>query len=213
MLATRFRSADDPRNSNENSKGYTLSTTTAPVLTDLIPASRVKDAALVMGGTALLAVTSQILVPLWFTPVPLSLATFSVLLVGAALGPLRGGLSMGLYLVLGLAGVPVFAGFSSGAASASFGYILGYVLAGIAVGFLARRAADRRVLSAFAMAVVGSALIYAVGVPWLMISLGVGLREGLMLGLVPFLVGDAIKAVLASAVLPAAWKLVGGAPR
>ena len=183
------------------------------MLTDLIPASRVKDAALVMGGTALLAVTSQIVVPLWFTPVPLSLATFSVLLVGAALGPLRGGLSMGLYMVLGLVGAPVFAGFSSGAASASFGYILGYVLAGIAVGFLARRAADRRVLSAFAMAVVGSALIYAVGVPWLMISLGVGLREGLMLGLVPFLVGDAIKAVLASAVLPAAWKLVGGAPR
>lgn len=179
------------------------------VLTDLIPASRVRDAALVTGGAALLAVASQILVPLWFTPVPLSLATFAVLLVGASLGPLRAGLSIGLYLILGLVGVPVFAGFSAGAGSSSFGYILGYLLAGVVVGALARRAADRRVLTTLAMAVIGSALIYLCGVPWLMASLGVGFKEALALGVIPFLVGDAIKAVAASALLPATWRMIG----
>ncbi len=186
-----------------------MSTATVPVLTDLLPASRVKDAALVMGGTVLVALASQIVIPLGFTPVPLSLATLAVLLVGSALGPLRGGLSLGLYLALGVAGAPVFAGFSSGAASASFGYVIGYLVAAVAVGALARRAADRKVLSTFATAVVGSALIYAVGVPWLMISLGVGLSEGLALGVVPFLVGDALKALAASALLPATWKVIG----
>lgn len=189
-----------------------MTTTNAPVLTDLLPSSRVKDAALVLGGTALLAVASQILVPLWFTPVPLSLATFAVLLIGAALGPARGGVSLGLYLVLGSVGVPVFAGFTSGVASASFGYIIGYVVAGVAVGALARRAADRRVHTTLVMAVLGSALVYVCGVPWLMLSLGVGLREGLLLGVVPFLVGDVVKALAASAVLPAAWKTLGHPP-
>lgn len=181
----------------------------APVLADLVSGSRVKDAALVMGGTFSVFAASQVVIPLWFTPVPLSLATFAVLLVGATLGPVRAGASLGLYLVLGLLGAPVFAGFTSGVAHASFGYVIGYVLAAVAAGFLARKAADRKVMSTVAMALVGSALVYAAGVPWLMISLGVGLKEGLALGVVPFLVGDAIKAVAAGALLPASWKLVG----
>lgn len=185
-----------------------MSTTTAPVLVDLIPGSRVKDAALVIGGTALLAIASQIIIPLPFTPVPLSLATFAVLLVGASLGPARAGISMGLYLLLGLVGVPVFAGFSSGSASASFGYILGYILAGIAVGALARREADRRVVGTLTMAIIGSALIYAAGVPWLMMTTGMGLQEALLLGVAPFLIGDAIKALAAAALLPTTWKAV-----
>lgn len=186
-----------------------MSVVGAPVLADLVSGSRVKDAALVMGGTATVFAASQIVVPLWFTPVPLSLATFAVLLVGATLGPMRAGASLGLYLLLGLVGVPVFAGFTSGVAHASFGYVIGYFLAAVAVGALARRAADRRALSTVAMALVGSALVYAAGVPWLMISLDVGLKEGLALGVVPFLVGDAIKAVAAGALLPTSWKLVG----
>lgn len=189
-----------------------MSSTTV-VLTDLLPASRVRDVALVGAGTAIVAASSQILIPLWFTPVPLSLATFAVLLVGAALGPLRGACSLGLYLALGLAGVPVFAGFSSGVASASFGYVFGYLLAGIAVGILARRSADRRVLTALAMAVVGSSLVYAGGVPWLMVSLKIGFGEALTLGVLPFLVGDIIKALAAAALLPTAWKVAGGRAR
>ncbi len=186
-----------------------MSTVGAPVLVDVIPGTRVKDAALVVGGTGIVFAASQLVIPLWFTPVPLSLATFAVLLVGASLGPARAAASLGLYMALGVFGVPVFAGFSSGVAHASFGYVIGYVLAAVAAGFLARKAADRAVLSTVAMALVGSALIYAAGVPWLMASMGVGLKEGLALGVVPFLVGDAIKALAAGALLPGAWKLVG----
>ncbi len=185
-----------------------MSVAAAPVLVDLVPGSRVKDAALVLTGTAALTVASQVLIPLWFTPVPLSLATFAVLLIGASFGPLRAGLSTGLYLLLGIAGVPVFAGFESGWAMASFGYVIGYVVASIAVGTLARRRADRKVGTTVVTAVVGSALIYACGVPWLMMTLGVGLKEGLLLGVVPFLIGDAIKAAVAGALLPGTWKLI-----
>ncbi len=186
-----------------------MSAVTAPVLSDLIPHSRVKDAALVIGGTVVVSAAAQVVIPLWFTPVPLSLSTFGVLMVGAALGPGRAAASLLLYAALGLAGVPVFAGFTSGFASVSFGYVLGYILAAVAVGALARRSADRRVVTAALMAVVGSSLVYAAGVPWLIVSLNVGWREGLTLGVLPFLVGDVLKAVAAAACLPLAWKVVG----
>src|SRR5690606_32743311 len=84
------------------------------VLADLIPGARVRDAALVLAGTAFLIVAGQIAVPLWFTPVPLSLATFAVLLSGATLGPTRVALSTLLYLGLGMAGAPIFASQASG---------------------------------------------------------------------------------------------------
>lgn len=185
-----------------------MSAPTTPVLVDLLPKSRVKDAALIVAGTALLAVASQILVPLWFTPVPLSLATFAVLLVGASLGPARAALSVGLYMAVGIAGVPVFAGFASGWGGASFGYVFGYLAAAIAVGALARRGADRTVLGTVGAAVIGSALIYAFGVPWLMAATGVGFGQALVLGVVPFLVGDALKAAAAAALLPSTWKAI-----
>ncbi len=185
-----------------------MSTATAPVLVDLLPKSRVKDAALIVGGTAMLAVASQVLVPLPFTPVPLSLATFSVLLIGASLGTVRAGLSVGLYALIGVLGLPVFAGFGSGWGGASFGYILGYVAAAVAVGELARRGADRRFLGTFGTAALGSLVIYAFGVPWLMASTGVGFREAMVMGVVPFLIGDALKALAAAGLLPATWKAV-----
>lgn len=182
--------------------------TTKPVLSDLFPRTKVRDVALILGGTALLALTSQVLIPLGFTPVPLSLATFAVILIGASLGPLRASASTGLFVLLGVAGVPVFAGFTSGTATASFGYACGYVLAAIAAGFLARHQADRKVASTFLMAAICSTLIYALGVPWLMFSAHLNLQEGLMLGVVPFLVGDLIKAIGASALLPGVWKII-----
>ncbi|MDZ7677377.1 MAG: biotin transporter BioY [Acidimicrobiales bacterium] len=186
-------------------------TTTAPgrlVLADLIPASRTRDVALVLGSTAFLIVAGQVAVPLWFTPVPLSLATFAVLLSGATLGPVRAALSTTLYLALGVMGAPIFASQTSGWSFASFGYIVGYVLAAIAVGALARRHADRSVLTTFAAACLGSLLIYAAGLPWLMAFLDVDLATGLELGVYPFLAGDAIKALAAALLLPTAWKLV-----
>ena len=186
-----------------------MATVNAPVLIDFLPKARVRDLTLVKGGAVALAVTSQVLIPLWFTPVPISLATFTVLLVGAAFGPARAGLSVGLYLTLGVLGAPIFAGFASGVATASFGYVVGYLAAALVVGRLAQGRADRRLVTTFGMAALGSALIYLFGVPWLMFTLGVSFVEALMLGVVPFLFGDAIKALLASLVLPTAWRLVG----
>lgn len=154
-----------------------MSVQTVPVLADLIPGERVKDAALVLGGTAFLAVASQIVVPLWFTPVPLSLATFAVLLMGATYGPVKAGLSTVIFMLLGVLGLPVFAGFGSGWMSATFGYVLGYIAAAVVVGFFAQRQAGSRFLRTLFVTLAGSATIYAIGVPWLMFSLRVSVGE------------------------------------
>lgn len=183
-----------------------------PVLADRVPRVAARDALLVLGGALLTAVAAQIVVPLPFTPVPISGQTFAVLLVGAALGPARGVASMGLYLLLGLVGFPFFTEGGSGLTfvmGATGGYILGFVLAAWVVGHLARRGLDRKAWSTALAYVAGSLVIYAVGVPWLATTAGIGLREALLLGVVPFLVGDAVKAALAAAVLPAAWRLAG----
>lgn len=180
----------------------------SPVLADLLPGSRVRDVALVLIGTAFVTIAGWISIPLWFTPVPLSLATFAVLLTGAALGPLRAGLSIALFMVLGMAGLPMFANQASGWAFASFGYIIGYLVAAIIVGSMARRRADRTFMGTFGMIAIGSLIIYAFGLPWLMGFLGVDLAQGLQLGVVPFLVGDLIKTAAAALLLPATWRLV-----
>ncbi|MEU6115392.1 biotin transporter BioY [Streptomyces sp. NPDC047117] len=184
------------------------------VLADLLPAvtaprARVRDAALVIGGAALTGVAAQIAVPVPGSPVPVTGQTFAALLVGASLGAGRGFLSLALYALVGMAGMPWFAGAQSGAGGASFGYVLGMLLAVTAVGALARRGGDRGLLRTAGTMLVGEALIYAIGVPYLALSTGMSMGEAVVAGLVPFLVGDALKAVLAMGALPAAWKLAG----
>ena len=179
------------------------------VLADLVPGAIVRDVVLVLAAAALTGIAAQVSIPLPFTPVPISLQTLTVLLAGAALGPVRGGLGMLLYLVAGMAGVPWFSEQQSGFAFPSFGYIVGFVVAAVVVGELARRRADRTILGTAAMMVVGNLLIYALGVTWLAVSLGVDLPTALGLGAVPFLVGDALKIALAAGLLPAAWRLAG----
>jgi biotin transport system substrate-specific component len=178
------------------------------VLADLLPGGAVRDVALVGASAAFVGLSAQVAVPLPFTPVPLSLQTFAVLLSVAALGPARGALGMLLYAVAGVAGLPWFANHQSGWGIPSFGYVLGFVLAAVVVGTLARRGADRTVARTAGLMVVGNLCIYAVGVPWLMASVGADLGRALMLGVAPFLVGDAIKIVLAALLLPGAWRLV-----
>ncbi|MCK6209161.1 biotin transporter BioY [Georgenia sp. EYE_87] len=179
------------------------------VLADVVPGARVRDAALVLTGAGLIAAIGQLAVPLPFTPVPLTLGTFAVLFVGAALGPVRGALSVVVYMLAGLAGAPVFADGASGWAMASFGYVLGYLPAAAVLGHLARRGGDRSPWRTALAAVGASALVYVPGVLWLMAFLGIGLPEALALGVVPFLIGDVIKAVAAALVLPGAWALLG----
>ncbi|MFH9858284.1 biotin transporter BioY [Streptomyces sp. NPDC017202] len=178
------------------------------VLADLIPASRVRDVALVLGGAALTGIAAQIAVPVPGSPVPVTGQTFAALLVGTTLGARRGFLSLALYALVGVAGVPWFAEGGSGAAAVSFGYVLGMILASTVVGALARRGADRSVLRMAGAMLVGEAIVYAVGVPYLAYAAGISASAAIAAGLTPFLIGDALKAVLAMGLLPTAWKLV-----
>ncbi|MFI8227557.1 biotin transporter BioY [Streptomyces sp. NPDC085900] len=178
------------------------------VLADLLPASRVRDVALVVGGAVLTGLAAQVSVPVPHSPVPVTGQTFAALLVGTSLGASRGLASLVLYALAGLAGVPWFAGGTSGV-SVSFGYILGMLLASAAVGALARRGADRSVWRMAGTMLLGEALIYAVGVPYLAYAAGMSASAAIAAGLTPFLIGDALKAALAMGLVPAAWKLVG----
>lgn len=187
------------------------STVAAPsrVLADVIPGGLLRDIALVVSSAAFVGLAAQIAIPLPFTPVPISLATFAVLLSGAALGAVRGGMGMMLYLLAGMAGMPWFSDQGSGWNFPSFGYIVGFVLAAVLVGALAKRGADRTVLRTTGLMVLGNVVIYAVGVPWLMASLDAGFVRALGLGVAPFLIGDALKILLAAGLLPGAWMLLG----
>ncbi|MET9362003.1 biotin transporter BioY [Streptomyces sp. NPDC006632] len=182
---------------------------TGSVLADLLPSSRTRDVALVVGGAALTGLAAQIAVQVPGSPVPVTGQTFAALLVGAGLGAGRGFLSLALYALVGMAGMPWFASGTSGAGGASFGYVLGMLLASTVVGALARRGADRSVPRTAGTMVLGSAIIYAVGVPYLAASTGMSLTAAVAAGLTPFLIGDALKAALAMGLLPAAWKLLG----
>ncbi len=187
----------------------------APVLADLVPGRSLnlpvralRSAALAIGGTLFLAAVSQVAIPLPFTPVPISLGTAGVVLLGAGMGPRLGAASTLMYLIAGMAGAPIFAEQGSGWAFASFGYVIGYVPAAVIAGVLARRAADRSVWKTAALAGASTLAAYAVGVPWLMAFLGVDLATGMALGVFPFLIGDALKMIAAALLLPGAWKLV-----
>ncbi|MEV0036297.1 biotin transporter BioY [Streptomyces sp. NPDC050804] len=182
---------------------------TGAVLADLLPATRVRDIALVIGGAVLTGLAAQISVPVPGSPVPVTGQTFAALLVGTSLGARRGFLSLAVYALLGSAGMPWFSAGSSGPGGASFGYVLGMLLAATAVGALARRGGDRSVLRTAGTMVAGSVIIYAVGVPYLAVYAGMSPGAAISAGLVPFLLGDALKAALAMGALPAAWKLIG----
>ena len=178
------------------------------VLADLVSGSLARDAALVVGGAALTGLLAQVAIPVAGSPVPVTGQTFAALTVGAALGWRRGLLALALYMVAGVAGVPWFAQGGSGYVSASFGYVVGFVLAAGLVGALASRGGDRNPVPTIGTMVLGNAVIYAVGVPWLMVSLHVGLGAGWDLGMKNYLLGDALKILLAAGALPVVWRLV-----
>ncbi|MEV3855366.1 biotin transporter BioY [Streptomyces sp. NPDC050095] len=182
------------------------------VLADLLPASRTKsavvarNAALVLGGAALTGIAAQIAVPVPGSPVPVTGQTFAALLVGTALGARRGFLALAVYALAGMAGMPWFAEGGSGFSMPSFGYVIGLMLASAAVGALARRGADRSVWRTAVTFLIGEAVVYAVGVPYLALSTGMSASAAIAAGLTPFLLGDVLKAALAMGALPTAWK-------
>jgi biotin transport system substrate-specific component len=168
------------------------------------------DALLVAAGAALIAAAAQVSIPLPFTPVPITGQTFAVLLVGASLGAGLGLASTLLYVLLGIAGAPVYAHHASGwdvLSGPTGGYLVGCVLAAAVAGRLAEQRWDRRFSSAIGAMITGNVIVYAVGLPWLAHVLGTGLARTLELGLYPFVVGDLLKLYLAAALLPGAWRL------
>ena len=178
------------------------------VLADLVPGSLARDAALIVGGACLTGLAAQVSIHTPLTPVPFTLQTFAVLLTGAVLGPLRGVLSMLLYLLAGVVGVPWYASHAHGWGGPSFGYIIGFVVAAGVVGELSRRGNDREVLSTIGLMALGSAIVYVFGATWLASDLHLSAQKAIDLGVTPFLVTDALKLAAAGLVLPAAWRLV-----
>lgn len=179
-------------------------------------AGAVTDVVLVLLGAGLLAGSAQVSIALPFTPVPITGQTFAVLLVGASLGVARGASSALLYVLLGIAGAPVYAHGAEGIGvitGASGGYLLSYPLASALTGWLAARRWDRRFSSAVGAMLTGNVLIYLVGLPWLAVVLGTSLEKTLELGLYPLVPGDTFKLYLAAALLPAAWRVVGRGER
>jgi biotin transport system substrate-specific component len=180
------------------------------VLADAIPEARVRDATLVLAGALLTALFAQIEINVPPSPVPVTGQTLAVGLVGATLGARRGASSLALYAILGLF-LPFYAGGESGwhvVWGASGGYIVGFVFAAGAIGWLAERGADRKALAAFAAFVVGQLIVFAFGLAGLKISVGESWGWTIHNGFSIFIVGGVIKALIGALVLPSAWTLV-----
>lgn len=165
--------------------------------------------AIVLCGTAILALAAQVSVPLPFSPVPVTGQTLAVLLLGGALGARLGALTVAAYVVAGAAGLPVFAGGAAGAArlvGPTGGYLVGFIAAAAIVGWAAERGWTTRVTRTIAAMLLGEAAIYAFGLAWLArFPLPVSLFDA---GLLPFVVGDIYKVGVAVALLHPATRAV-----
>ncbi|HEX2411708.1 MAG TPA: biotin transporter BioY [Solirubrobacteraceae bacterium] len=180
------------------------------VLADALPGARVRDAVLVLSGALLTALFAQISIDVPPSPVPITGQTLAVGLVGATLGAKRGASSLLLYAVLGLL-MPFYADGESGwdiIWGASGGYIIGFIFAAGAVGWLAERGADRRWLTAFLAFIVGQLIVFAFGLAGLKIAVGETWSWTIHNGFTLFIFGGIVKAVIGAIALPSAWRLV-----
>ena len=172
--------------------------------------ARLYDVSLIVGGSLAVGLSAQVALPLAFSPVPITGQTLAVLLVGALMGRVRGGVVMLLYLAEGVAGLPVFAGGGAGAAhllGPTGGYLVGFVVAATVTGYLAERGWDRRFGTTLAAMLLGTVAIFVVGLAWL--GLFTGTENLLAMGLYPFVPGAIAKIIVAAALVPQGWKLLG----
>lgn len=208
-------------------RGITLGDFLVPIRLGERAASWQRNLLMIFVGALLIVLGARISFYLPDNPyVPVTLQTFGVLFGGALLGFRRALVAVGLYLLLGAVGLPVFAydqateSYRSGLSTiatvrdgalvlgATGGYLVGFLLAAGAVGKLAELGWDRRLGGSLAAMLIGNAVIYLVGLPWLMAALGIGLARAIEIGLLPFLAGDALKFALAAGLLPAGWWFV-----
>ncbi len=180
------------------------------VLGDLISGALGRDVALVVTGAVLTGALAQLSVPIPGSPVPITGQTLGALLAGWALGWGRGFASLSLYLLAGMAGVPWYADHASGTDLPTLGYIVGFAIAAAAVGALAAHGGDRTPARTIGTMLVGNLIIYAIGVPYLMADLHIGLSSAWAIGIKNYLPGDALKLAVAAALLPSCWRALGG---
>ncbi len=204
-------------------RGITLGDFVVPIRVGERTSVRQRNVALVLLGVLVLIASAQVVIPIPGTPVPVSGQTFGVLTVATALGFRRGLSSIALYLVLGLV-LPVYAGGASGVAriaslqdghlvlGATGGYLLGFVLAGALVGRLAELGWDRHLGGSIAAMLIGSVVIYTVGLPWLAAAASLGPADAVAQGLTPFVLGDILKIAAAAGIFPFAWWVVDHRP-
>jgi len=162
---------------------------------------------LMLVGSGFLAICAQINVPLY--PVPITMQTFGVLLIGMVFGSRLGGATVALYLFEGAIGLPVYAGLSGGLPvlfGLTGGYLFGFVIAAWLVGMLAERGWDRNVFTTAVAMLLGNIVLYVPGLIWL--AGFIGAEDAITGGLLPFILGDLLKVALAAVVLPSAWLLV-----
>lgn len=179
------------------------------IIDNVISRSRVSDVVLVLVGVVLTALAAQVQIPA--LPVPFTLQTLAVLVIGATYGSSRGAITMSAYAVVGVLGFPVFAGGASGFAvifGATGGFLLGFIFAAALIGRLAELNWSSDALKMFVSYVLGSAVIYAIGVPVLAMSAFASDLVAAMTYMLPYLIWDAVKAVIAAALLPTAWVVV-----
>ena len=183
-------------------------------------------AASVLFITALTTAAAQISVPLPLTTVPFTFQPMVVLLGGLALGSRLGATSQVLYLAAGIAGLPVFAASPALPPGAlrlfgpTGGYLMAYPFAAFLVGYLAERGMDRRYLTSVIAMIVGLIVVYACGALWLGLfartaagNASVGLQSAVMSGVAPFVAADIAKLLMAAAIVPGLWRIVGRAGR
>ena len=197
-------------------RGLTIGDFLVPIRVSERLNTRARHLALILIGTVLIALSARISILIPGNPVPFTGQTFGVLLTAGALGFRRGLAASLLYVLIGIIGLPVFAEGKHGLAillGPSGGYLVGFVFASAIVGRLAELGWDRNLIGGVGAMLLGSAAIYLVGVPWLAVTyFGGDLSAGITNGLLPYVLWDAVKLVLAAAAFPAAWWFVGRRP-
>jgi biotin transport system substrate-specific component len=163
---------------------------------------------LVAVGTALLALSAKVNVPLPY--VPMTLQTLVVLLIGVAYGPKLGAATIAAYLIEGAAGLPVFAGSVGGLAymaGPTGGFLAGFVVAAFAIGWLGERGWDRSAVRLFTAMMLGHAVILTLGWAWLAFGLHLGTSKAWLVGVMPFIAGSVVKSMLGAVLMPAIRRL------
>lgn len=201
-------------------RGITIGDFLVPIRVGERMSARLRHIALICVGAVFIALTANIAFIIPGNPVPITGQTLSVLVVGGALGLRRGLMSVAMYLILGLF-LPIYAhqahglgtivsfGASGATISPVGGYLVSFLFAAALVGWLAENGWDRHIGGAVGAMILGEVVIYAIGVPWLAVSLHKSPADAIAIGFTPFIVGDAIKLAIAAGIFPMAWWLVG----